>query len=143
MRPVRFRMSKMLGSRGDTIVEVLIAIGIVSLVLTTAYAVTNKNVSSIQQVQEQGYAQKLVEQQVELLRAAVTKPTANGCFDPNTGSFVSPTSNAICQPLSGNTTYNLEISNNPTRSANYRIQAVWDAIGGGQSKVTVYYKVTQ
>ena len=97
-------------NRGDTIIEVLIAIGIVSLVLTSAYALTNKNVSSIQQVQEQGYAQKVAEQQVELLRAANSKPTADGCFDPSTGAFVSPASNAICKPVSGSVTYEITIT---------------------------------
>lgn len=134
-----FRMSKMLGSRGDTIVEVLIAIGIVSLVLTSAYAVTNKNVSSIQQVQEQGYAQKLVEQQVELLRAAVTKPTANGCFDPSTGLFVSPASSPTCGLVSGSVTYQITITS--LGSNRYSVVAAWDALGGSKPKVTLYYKV--
>jgi prepilin-type N-terminal cleavage/methylation domain-containing protein len=138
----RYRVLPVLrNSRGDTIVEVLIAIAIVSLVLTSAYALTNKNVSSIQQVQEQGYAQKLAEQQVELLRAAATKPTATGCFDPATGAFVSPVSNATCNPVSGGATYGITITNDPAGSEGYTVVTSWDALGGGRPKVTIYYKV--
>jgi type II secretory pathway pseudopilin PulG len=127
-------------NRGDTIIEVLIAIGIVSLVLTSAYALTNKNVSSIQQMQEQGYAQKLAEQQVELLRAASQKPTATGCFDPSTGGFVSPASNAICKPVSGNVTYGITIT--LLGVDKYSVVTQWDALGGSRPKITLYYKVT-
>ncbi len=135
----RFAPSVALTSRGDTIIEVLIAIGIVSLVLTSAYALTNKNVSSIQQVQEQSYAQKLAEQQVELLRAASPKPTATGCFNPSTGAFVSPASNAICKPVSGNATYQITITS--LGSNRYSVVTAWDALGGSKPKVTLYYKV--
>jgi Tfp pilus assembly protein PilV len=135
----RFAPSVALTSRGDTIIEVLIAIGIVSLVLTSAYALTNKNVSSIQQVQEQSYAQKLAEQQVELLRAASPKPTATGCFNPSTGAFVSPASNAICKPVSGNATYQITITS--LGSNRYSVVTAWDALGGSRPKVTLYYKV--
>ena len=136
----RYRVLPVLrNGRGDTIVEVLIAIAIVSLVLTSAYALTNKNVSSIQQVQEQGYAQKLAEQQVELLRAAATKPTATGCFDPATGAFVSPVSNATCHPVSGGATYGITIT--LLGSHRYSVVTEWDALGGGRPKVTIYYKV--
>ena len=65
---------------GDTIVEVLIASAIASLVLVSAYALTNKNVGAIQEAQEQSVAQKLVEQQVELLRDASTPPAGVGCY---------------------------------------------------------------
>ena len=135
----RFAPSVALTSRGDTIIEVLIAIGIVSLVLTSAYALTNKNVSSIQQVQEQSYAQKLAEQQVELLRAASPKPTATGCFNPSTGAFVSPASNAICRPVSGNAPYQITITS--LGSNRYSVVTAWDALGGSKPKVTLYYKV--
>ena len=135
----RFAPSVALTSRGDTIIEVLIAIGIVSLVLTSAYALTNKNVSSIQQVQEQSYAQKLAEQQVELLRAASPKPTATGCFNPSTGAFVSPASNAICKPVSGSATYQITITS--LGSNRYSVVTAWDALGGSRPKVTLYYKV--
>jgi prepilin-type N-terminal cleavage/methylation domain-containing protein len=71
---------------GDTIVEVLIAIAVVSLVLTSAYMVTNKNAQTMQAVQERTQAQKLVERQIELIRAADSVPTTTFCFTDDQGS---------------------------------------------------------
>ena len=122
--------------RGDTIVEVLIAIGIVSLVLTSAYALTTRNVQAMQEIQEQAYAQKVVEQQVEILRSASTKPTSNGCFSgPNT--YVT-TPNSACHITNGGATYDIVIS---LSGATYGIQASWATLGGSNAHVTVYYRV--
>ena len=129
-----------IGQRGDTIVEVLIAISVVSLVLTSVYALTNKNVRSTQEVQEQNYAQKLAEQQVELLRAAATKPTGTNCFDPATGATM-PSTSVVCKPIVGNATYAVAVTDDLTSTGKYMIQITWDKLGGGTSKVTVYYKV--
>ncbi|PID30729.1 hypothetical protein CSA80_04285 [Candidatus Saccharibacteria bacterium] len=129
-------------SRGDTIVEVLIAIGVVSLVLTSAYALTNKNVRSIQEVQERGYAQKLVEQQIELLRAVDPKPTTSGCFRPADGALLAA-GNSVCRPTVSSVSYTLLVSPQTSPAGTYRVQATWDKLGGGQSKVTVYYRVEQ
>ncbi len=125
------------GERGDTIIEVLIAIGIVSLVLTSAYALTNRNVLANQETQEQAYAQKLVEQQVEILRAADAKPTTPGCFSaPN--SYVA-TTNAACHITNGGAIYAIVISGSV--STDYKIKASWPTVGGSNADITVYYKV--
>ncbi|HKR82221.1 MAG TPA: prepilin-type N-terminal cleavage/methylation domain-containing protein [Candidatus Saccharimonadales bacterium] len=58
-----------LSERGDTIVEVLIAIAVVSMVLGGAYATTNKSLQATRSAQEQGVALKLVETQLEQLKA--------------------------------------------------------------------------
>lgn len=124
--------------RGDTIIEVLIAIAIVSLVLTSAYALTNRNVQANQEVQEQAYAQKLIEQQVELLRAADTKPTSDGCFSgPN--SFVAAGS-PTCSVTNGGAVYKLNLS--PQGSQVYKATATWPTIGGSNADVTIYYEVS-
>lgn len=125
-----------LGQKGDTIIEVMIAVGIVSLVLTAAYAVTNRSVQSSQQAQEQSYGQKLVEQQVELLRAAATKPALAGCFD-QTGSF--QTLLASCKKTNGGAVYALTVKN--ISGADYSVQATWETVNGGNADITVYYKV--
>ena len=122
--------------RGDTIIEVLIAIGIVSLVLTSAYALTNRNIQISQEVQEQAYAQKLVERQVELLRAAPIKPTMDGCF--NTSGL--PVSGPACQVTNGGASYTLLV--HPLASASqYSVQAIWQTLDGKTANVTVYYQV--
>ncbi|QQS20358.1 prepilin-type N-terminal cleavage/methylation domain-containing protein [Candidatus Saccharibacteria bacterium] len=126
--------------RGDTIVEVLIAIALVSLVLTSAYALTNKNVRATQEVQEQSYAQKLAEQQVELLRASNPKPTASSCFDPNTGATLALISVA-CRPTVGNVNYSIEVARDSVVPEKYSVRVTWDTLSGRTAKVTVYYKV--
>ncbi len=130
----RFERSR--AERGDTIIEVLIAIGIVSLVLTSAYALTNRNIQISQEVQEQAYAQKLVERQVELLRAVDTKPSSDGCFT-TTGVA---TSGTACQVNNGGASYTLLV--HPLASAGqYSVQATWQTIHGKTANVTVYYQV--
>ena len=122
--------------RGDTIIEVLIAIGIVSLVLTSAYALTNRNIQISQEVQEQAYAQKLVERQVELLRAASIKPTADSCFS-TAGVIVSGTA---CNVTNGGADYTL-LLHHLTAVNQYSVQAKWQTLDGKTANVTVYYQV--
>lgn len=126
-----------LGQRGDTIVEVLIAVAIVSLVLTAAYALTNRNLQRIQAVQEQSYAQRLVEQQVEYLRASdsANRPSSSGqCYTDahNLGS------GAGCTVTSGGASYIRSIS---TADGTYTITVTWQTLGGGNATVTAYYRV--
>jgi len=129
--------------RGDTIIEVLIAVAIVSLVLTAAYALTNKNAAATQEVQEQAYAQKLVEQQVELLRSSVA-PTGRGCYNVTDGSFVAaatpPPSPNPCAISNGGATYDLLITP-PVSGSTYTVTAGWDTVSGSHANITVYYKV--
>lgn len=127
--------------RGDTIVEVLIATAIVSLILASAYALTNRNVLSIQAAQEQQYAQKLAEQQVEILRSADPVPTGSGCFDTssgNVGAWAAPLTNPACSVTTGNANYDVAVT---STGLQYRVQVSWDALGGNRAKVTMYYRI--
>ncbi len=58
--------------RGDTIVEVLIAIAVVSSVLAIAYSTMNKNVSILRGNQERTEAAKLAQGQLEALKYMAT-----------------------------------------------------------------------
>jgi|GEM_PF-794047 len=65
------------GQRGDTLVEVLVSIVIVSTVIGGAYVVSNKSLQSTRSTQERSNALKLSESQIEQLRALVASdPTA-------------------------------------------------------------------
>lgn len=135
-----------LNQAGDTIVEVLIAIGVVGLMLTSAYAITNRSNRSLQDAQEHGQALKLVETQIELLRSAGSLPNGIICFKTSDGT---PTSTATDCALGSNglpatkqPTYNLSIThvddaNHPNV---YAIKAVWDSVLTGKANVTVYYR---
>lgn len=68
--------------RGDTIVEVLISIAVMSLVLGGAYVTTNRNLLATRAAQERTNAISLVESQLEQIKSlSGTDPEV--IFDPN------------------------------------------------------------
>jgi prepilin-type N-terminal cleavage/methylation domain-containing protein len=63
--------------RGDTIIEVLIVIAVITLVLAGAYVTTNRSLLATRAAQERGNALKLAETQIEEIKGlAATNPTA-------------------------------------------------------------------
>lgn len=65
-----------LAERGDTIVEVLIAIAVVSLILGGAYVTTNRSLLATRSAQERSIALKLAESQIERIKVKIaTAPT--------------------------------------------------------------------
>lgn len=139
MRNVR-KLFKWSEQRGDTIIEVLIAISIVSLVLTSGYAATNRNAQVAQKIQEQGQAQKLVERQIEFLRTFTGTIHDGDCLlSSDTG--VTAISGAPCDQMTAEgsgATYKLSITDKG--SSLYQIVATWDALGGQTGNVTMYYR---
>lgn len=71
--------------RGDTIVEVLIAIAIISLTLAGAYTSTNRSANMSRTAQERGEALKWAETQIEQIKATSTDLSGKDsfCFDSN------------------------------------------------------------
>jgi type II secretory pathway pseudopilin PulG len=65
------------GERGDTIVEVLIAIVIVASVIGGAYVVSNKSLQATRSAQERQNALKLSESQVEQLKSLIATAPAS------------------------------------------------------------------
>lgn len=59
-------------NKGDTIIEVLIAIAIVSLTLGSAYAVASRTLKNARQAQEHTEALKLLEGQLERMKGLST-----------------------------------------------------------------------
>lgn len=57
--------------RGDTLVEVLIAIAVVSLILGGAYVTTNRSLQATRAAQERSTALKLAESQIERIKGLV------------------------------------------------------------------------
>lgn len=128
--------------RGDTIVEVLIAIGIISLVLVTSYAITNKNTAAIQQNQERVQAQHLVEAQIEALRSQGGLTTSGDCFN---GATETATCNNFTQAGSG-ATYTASVTGpvGVPATGTYTVKVTWTSLGSGtvgDSKVTMFYRL--
>jgi prepilin-type N-terminal cleavage/methylation domain-containing protein len=68
---------KLAWQRGDTLVEVLIAIAVVSLILGGAYVTTSRSLQATRAAQERSTALKLAESQIEQIKGLVnTNPTA-------------------------------------------------------------------
>lgn len=131
---------KYLGSRGDTIVEVLIAIAVVSGVLGGAYVSASRSLNGSRQSQERGEALKLAEGQLERIKAATTSATtmtAPFCMDSNNNPVAA--SNSACKPNLGGPIYTETIN----RSGNtFTVQISWDrAGGGGNENATLVYRV--
>jgi|SRR5581483_5139300 len=74
--PVKMKNMIKLHQRGDTIVEVLIAITIVSLILGGAYVTSRNSLSATLDAQEHDNALQLAQAQIELLRSDSTQGNA-------------------------------------------------------------------
>jgi prepilin-type N-terminal cleavage/methylation domain-containing protein len=59
---------RVLGKRGDTIIEVLIAIAVVGSIMTGAYAVATRSLNGVRVSQERGEALKIAESQIEIIK---------------------------------------------------------------------------
>lgn len=139
---------------GDTIVEVLIAISVISLVLVGAYISTNQNVAVTEDAQERSQATKLVETQIEYLRTAgidgsgVSKAvgtcyTTEGVktYDDSPPTGVNPciVSSSGESGYAGEPAYTLSINQSDTDT--YTVQANWDSLtSSGSNNVTMYYQ---
>lgn len=109
MRQVRSRRE-----RGDTIVEVLIAVAVIALVLAGAYVATNRSLLASRSSQERVNALKLAESQIEQIKGlAASQPaslfTASGpnaspnpfCIAKSSGQPVAANNPACAVDVSG------------------------------------------
>src|SRR5690348_16021050 len=85
---------KGLGQRGDTLVEVLICILIVSMILTGAYVTTNKSSLRVIDSQERAEGLKIAQGQLEQVRQSATLTTTN-VFDRTLGDAFCMVDNQI------------------------------------------------
>lgn len=135
---------KPLQQRGDTIVEVLIAIAIVSLTLTGAYASVNRSANATRTAQERGEALKWAETQVEQIKASkdnLAAPTfpADFCFDEAT---LKPVTTIPCATTAPGVSYKATIHKESTVSGNFSVVVTWDALnteGGITNRVELGY----
>jgi len=68
--------------RGDTLVEVLIAMAVISMILGGAYVTTNRSLLATRAAQERSIALKLAESQLEQLKGLVEDPATAGQILP-------------------------------------------------------------
>jgi prepilin-type N-terminal cleavage/methylation domain-containing protein len=127
---------------GDTIVEVLIAIVVVSMVLVAAYVTTTRSVNGIQDTEEHSEALQLAQTQLEFLHNATALPASNECFS-NSGTITSGTNclvNSSGTPTSGQPQFKINITQENLYT--YLVAVTWASIseGGVTNNVSLYYQ---
>lgn len=135
-------MKRLLNNTGDTIVEVLVSIAIVSTVLAGAFVSANRSLIATRQSQERGEALKLVEGQLERIKSKSSLNTPPSiytvaspfCIDSNNAFAASPCAITIIGVV-----YNITVE----RSGNtFTVSADWDRAGGeGREQLRIAYKV--
>lgn len=86
---------KPLKQKGDTIVEVMLAVMVIALTVSGAYGVASRSLKAARQAQERGEALKLAEGQLETI-----KGITSGVVSPAAGDDIFDTSKTFC--LKGN-----------------------------------------
>lgn len=131
-----------LNQSGDTIIEVLLSIAILSMVLSVAYSLSNRSAQTTRQAQERAEALKLTEGQMERLRVYIGsgRPWAdNSCLD-NNNNLITPCSTTFGSPAPGR--YTITISRIATDT--YRARTTWDsASGSGQDNLSLSSRLSR
>jgi type II secretory pathway pseudopilin PulG len=136
-----------LTQRGDTIVEVLIAVAVVSTVLVAAISISNKSLQQIRMAQERTEAQKIAQQSVEKIgklvitekNTLITPPTIpNFCIPPTSYTVVTSLPNAACNTG----IYETVISRTGTIATQltFNISVSWPSLNGTIENVTINYR---
>lgn len=76
-----------LNRRGDTMVEVLIAILVIGVILVGAYAAVTRSLNTSQDALERSVGTKLVESQIERIKSIAADPARNIFDSPPTNSY--------------------------------------------------------
>jgi Tfp pilus assembly protein PilV len=125
---------------GDTIVEVLIATAIISLILATAYTITSRNTLNLQNNAERVQAQHLVEGQIEALRANDGLPSGS-CFKPDNTAGTTVAECTRNNVEGSGASYVLKITG---ASNTYTVSATWTPLDAhAPANVTMYYRLKQ
>lgn len=155
---------KKLTQSGDTIVEVLIAVAVLSSVLGMAYATVSRNVARLRDNQERTESSKLAQGQIEALIGLwrVDRPqvesagTTTFCIDSlsvssiSGGSFNPADSSAdnVADFESANCTstfYRMAIqrTSDDADTSTYRVYVRWQSISGLQNQVVYSHKLSK
>lgn len=132
-------MNLKLNQKGDTIVEVLISVAVVSLILTASYALSNRSSLAIRQAQERSEALKFSESQLENLRAYLATggnwTAGDLCMLDNSAKTNVP---AQCNKGTDGR-YRMSVAKNGDI---YTVSATWTRVGGtGDDNVKISYSI--
>lgn len=134
---------KRLPQNGDTIVEVLIAIVIASVVLVGAYSAASRSSQSIRMAQERAVGSKYATSAVEKLRARSDYyrglAHTSFCID---GTSQTSASSCPADTLSGEqpSYYTLITKTTGSTQTTYTVTTEWDSLRGGKETVVYEYR---
>lgn len=148
---------------GDTIVEVLIAITVLSMALGIGFATIGRSNAGLQANKEQFQAQQVANQQIEYLRASgaganggATRNAFNGtalnCLVNNSGT-ITVTNGDACKnkAMGGADIYTIDVAcvnaagvrgacnTSKIVTSVYSVIVTWDNLKGGQSNLELQY----
>lgn len=145
-------------SSGDTIVEVLIVLAVLSLSFAISYATANGGLNKAQNSQEHSQALGVINSQIELLRTAVVKQNASALLTNGAEFCVSPTADlsatasvipmsnpvpAACQQHDGRYSISEKYhAGSPTSKSYYEFSVKWLGVGSlGDQQERLTYKI--
>ena len=125
--------------RGDTIIEVLVALSVIGLAIGISYSTANKSRAAILAASQSSDATSILKSQIELLRS---KPQSeltltNFCFDDSGGIQNNSTPNPSCT-LSDK--YAINILKDAGTPAKYTAQANWKGPDGLDYSAKIVYR---
>ncbi len=146
--------------RGDTIIEVLIAVAVVSSVLAISYSIMNRNLQTLRDNQERSEASKLAQAQIERLKTAWENSSTPASFAGLDGQSFCMTPAGTPQALSGSAPaadagsddfsqyppecrdnfYHIAIRYNSSETS-YRVSVRWDSLNSNRSEVVMGYRL--
>lgn len=140
---------------GDTIIEVLIALSVLTFALSMGYATANRSSKAIQANKERYQAQLIANAQAENIRAYIgtvrlTLNSGTNCMNNNIVNS-SPencmaNSNGVISSDPDSRLYTVSVSCVSVGScvgnySNYKISVTWPSLSGGQDNVELYYGI--
>lgn len=140
-----------LNNSGDTIVEVLICLAIMSAVIGGAYSVASRSLSGIRQAQERAEATKYAETQLERIRYGMYSQVPKQNF-PSGGTSFCVTDTLTISTFSNPTNlsgypancqrglYRFEVQFDPAQQNLFTITVRWDGLTGNQQQLQLFYR---
>lgn len=152
---------RQLASRGDTIVEVMIAIAVISSVLAGAFSVTQKSSKAVRDSQEKGEMMQLLQGQIELIRekALAAQSTSDAiyssstlfCMNPadgtrvNFGDTIQVTNTTgypdQCKNLGPGSLYAIAVRYDATGNY-FKAEGRWDGLSGTTNTLDLFYRIS-
>lgn len=129
--------------RGDTIIEVMMAMAIIGLILAAAYATTSRNLNTSQHTQERTEAVKIAETQIELMKS-LTGSSRASLYSLPSDFCVNSTGPSVQSGVCTQGRYNYSIRRSGTSV--FIVVVRWTPPGGSdarQSETKITYRYPQ